>query len=123
MLVGFGFVALLAGAIASPIDLQHSWFPVREQRAIQGIPQQFAKNITVYHVNPASAGQVPIDMDTGDSAGDLFFYLTEFLLPEECSTSDPHGRAQFDCDNPERVDPNLVVRYTYASSAFGISSD
>merc|ERR1719321_1296303 len=73
------------------------------------IAPDFAKNLTVYHLNPASAGAVPINMDTGDARGDLFFYLGQFLLPMECANASKEGRAHFDCDNPERVDPNLVV--------------
>jgi len=59
--------------------------------------------------NPASAGASPVNMDTGDARGDLYFYLGQFLLPLECKDASPEGRAHFDCDNPERVDPNLVV--------------
>merc|ERR1719247_2332497 len=68
-----------------------------------------AINMTVYHLNPYSAGAVPINMDTGDALGDLYFYLGQFLLPLECANATKEGRAHFDCDNPERVDPNLVV--------------
>ena len=31
------------------------------------------RNITIYHVNPATYGSAPINMDTGDSRGDMFF--------------------------------------------------
>lgn len=48
-------------------------------------------------------------MDTGDARGDLYFYLGQFLLPLECKNVSKQSRAHFDCDNPERVDPNLVV--------------
>lgn len=48
-------------------------------------------------------------MDTGDVAGDLYFYLGQFLLPMECANASGASRAHFDCDNPERVDPNRVV--------------
>jgi hypothetical protein len=68
-----------------------------------------ALNLTAYHLNPASVGAVPINMDTGDAIGDLYFYLQQFLLPVECASGSNVGRAKFDCDNPERVDPNLVV--------------
>lgn len=73
------------------------------------IPPANAQNITVYHLNPKSAGALPVNMDTGDARGDLYFYLGEFLLPLECANATAHTRAQFDCDNPERVDKNLVV--------------
>merc|ERR1712013_428773 len=69
----------------------------------------YGQNLTVYHLNPASAGALPVNMDTGDAPGDLYFYLGEFLLPLECQNVSKESRAHFDCDNPERVDPNLVV--------------
>jgi len=68
-----------------------------------------AQSLTAYHLNPAKVGAVPINMDTGDALGDLYFYLGQFLLPLECANASREGRAHFDCDNPERVDPNLVV--------------
>ena len=35
------------------------------------IPQQYARNITVFHVNPAIYGVAPINMDTADALGDM----------------------------------------------------
>ena len=35
------------------------------------IPQQHARNITVFHVNPAIYGVAPINMDTADALGDM----------------------------------------------------
>jgi len=69
------------------------------------------QNMKVYHLNPLSAGVVPVNMDTGDAQGDLYFYLGQFLLPLECaniSNSSGHS-AGFDCNNPERRDSSLVV--------------
>jgi len=70
-----------------------------------------SQDLTVYHLNPRSAGAKPVNMDTGDALGDLYFYLGEFLLPLECnsSTSTKESRAHFDCDNPERFGSDLVV--------------
>lgn len=73
------------------------------------IDPQHSANLTVYHLNPKSAGAIPVNMDTGDTRGDLYFYLGEFLLPLECANVSKASRSKFDCDNPERVDPNLVV--------------
>eukprot|EP00939_MAST-03C_sp_MAST-3C-sp1_P005557 g5557.t1 len=44
-------------------------------------------------------------MDTGDTQGDLYFYIDQFYLPEECKDY-PES---FDCDNPEREDNDLVL--------------
>lgn len=76
---------------------------------IAQIAPEHAENVTVYHLNPASAGAMPVNMDTGDALGDLFFYLGQFLLPLECKNASKDMREHFDCDNPERVDENLVV--------------
>ena len=92
------FVLGVVVSIASPLRVPAST-----------IPPANAQNITVYHLNPKSAGALPVNMDTGDARGDLYFYLGEFLLPLECANATAHTRAQFDCDNPERVDKNLVV--------------
>lgn len=60
-------------------------------------------------MNPVSAGAYPVNMDTGDALGDLYFYLGQFLLPLECQNVSAESRAHFDCDNPERVSKDLVV--------------
>jgi len=74
------------------------------------IDPEYVKNITVYHLNPKSAGEIPIDMDTGDVRGDLYFYLDEFLLPLECSDPDASRSADFDCNNPERSGDLVVTQ-------------
>ena len=35
------------------------------------IPIEFAKNITVYHVNPVQYGVAPVNMNTADLLGDM----------------------------------------------------
>jgi len=74
-----------------------------------GLPSDHTVNRTVYHLNPYSVGQYPLNMDTGDALGDLYFYLGQFLLPLECKNVSSESRAHFDCDNPERVSKDLVV--------------
>ena len=62
-----------------------------------------ATNITVYHINPLQFGAVPINMDTGDAAGDLFFDLFETLIyPIACpnGTATPPTMGNV-CVNPE----------------------
>eukprot|EP00656_Telonema_subtile_P047227 TRINITY_DN5410_c0_g1_i1.p1 TRINITY_DN5410_c0_g1~~TRINITY_DN5410_c0_g1_i1.p1 ORF type:complete len:364 (+),score=62.10 TRINITY_DN5410_c0_g1_i1:142-1233(+) len=74
------------------------------------IPPQYSTNRTVYHLNPASAGNLPINMDTGDALGDLYFYLGQFLLPLECANVSALSRAHFDCDNSERHGDLVVTQ-------------
>jgi len=74
-----------------------------------GIDPRYESPLTVYHLNPASAGAIPRNMDTGDALGDLYFYLGEFLLPIECLNVSAAKVSGFDCENPERVAKDLVV--------------
>ena len=67
-----------------------------------------AVNITVYHVNPHKYGAIPVNMDTGDATGDLFFDLFEVMMsPLECAsgTKTP-GHS---CSNPEATGKDLMV--------------
>lgn len=73
------------------------------------IDPEFAVNLTVYHVNPAGAGVLPMNMDTADPSGGLYFWLTQFLLPLECSANPIDWKSSFDCQNPEQVSTDLVV--------------
>jgi len=58
-----------------------------------------ARNITVYHVNPSAAGAIPVNMDTGDALGDLFFDLFEVIIyPLACPSGQASGGR---CQNPE----------------------
>lgn len=59
------------------------------------------QDLTVFHVNPISFPSAPINMNTGDVLGDMYFDLRSVSLPLECahpSTKEPH-----DCDNVEVV--------------------
>jgi len=73
--------------------------------SVASIDPRYAGNITVYHVNPASYGAAPINMDTADMAGDAFFDLRSVALPLECAES-PHSS---DCTNPEVTSDDLVI--------------
>jgi hypothetical protein len=84
--------------------------------AVAAIDPAFAKNLTVYHINELSFGAVPLNMDVGDAAGDLFFdmFLVEgypIECPEGPSTPPPPGGHHHgdDCSNPETYGASLVV--------------
>jgi hypothetical protein len=68
-------------------------------------------NITVYHVNEGSYGAAPIDMNTADLQGDMFFDLRSKPLAMECSAPHPSGH---DCTNqevnPPADDPLVVTK-------------
>jgi hypothetical protein len=70
---------------------------------------RYARNLTIYHVNPHHMGAVPKNMDTGDLAGDLFFDLFDtFILPLACNASGG-ARIPNACSNAEVVSDDLVV--------------
>ena len=72
------------------------------------IPPQYAQQIEVFHVNPSHYSPIPVNMDTGDLLGDMFFDVRSMALPLECANkSDPH--AAHDCDNEEVVATDLAV--------------
>ena len=62
-------------------------------------------NITVYHVNPYHMGSWPINMNTANVEGDIFFDLRSAMEPMECR-QDPQSR---DCTNPEVTANDLVI--------------
>jgi len=72
------------------------------------VDPEYAQDITVYHVHPANTSSIPVNMDTGDVYGDLFFFLDEFLLPLQCA--DPsYYFDKFECQNPEHRSSNLAA--------------
>jgi len=84
------------------------------------VDPKYALDLTVYHVHPANVSSVPVDMDTGDLYGDLFFFLDEFLLPLQCA--DPsYFFDKFECQNPEHRKGDLVATQVHlqVDSRFG----
>ena len=66
-----------------------------------------AVNITVYHINQPTFGAAPVNMDTGDAKGDLYFDIRSVDLPLECAH--PTAHSAHDCQNAEVVSPHLVI--------------
>lgn len=50
------------------------------------------KTLTVYHVNPLHEGVIPVDMDSADLRGDMFFDLRSKTAPIECSSRFINGK-------------------------------
>ena len=87
-----------------------------------GLNPAHSENITVYHVNSASYGAAPINMNTASQAGDAFFDMRSVVLPYECASNSSHKGS--DCTNPEVTATDLVitkivltVEKTYATAA------
>jgi hypothetical protein len=53
----------------------------------------------VYHINPATFGDIPANENTGDLHGDEYFLLRSVMTPMECREG---GRGN-DCNNAEVV--------------------
>ena len=69
-----------------------------------------SQDVLMYHVNPKKYGPVPINMDTADEAGDLFFEMMEVLsVPLACSDPTRDPRSGFECNNPEATSTDDVV--------------
>lgn len=77
------------------------------------IDPRYATNITVFHVNEHKYGAIPLNMDTGDAVGDMFFDMIEVIgVPLFCpngSNTSHEGPSPNPCVNPEAVGENLVV--------------
>jgi len=81
--------------------------------AAQSLDPANLKNITIYHVNEAKFGPIPINMDTGDAIGDLFFDMLEVISqPLRCDGPNrplPNPDGPDFCKNQEAAGPNLRV--------------
>ena len=49
----------------------------------RGIDPRYRKNITVYHINPSSFGDVPLNENTGDLHGDMCASFSRRLFAHE----------------------------------------
>ena len=77
--------------------------------APSGIPPEHLAELDVYHVNPPSFSDTPLDMNTGDDAGDMFFNLQSTFAPILCRNRSSPLAASLTCKNAETNAPDLVV--------------
>jgi fumarate reductase subunit C len=73
----------------SPVSLRASLVAAVVAVATAQIPREFAKNVTVYHVNPVVYGVAPVNMNTADLFGDMYFDLRTKALPIEVRDAPP----------------------------------
>jgi hypothetical protein len=66
-----------------------------------------AKELTVFHVNQATFGEAPVNMNTGNANGDSYFDVRSVDLPIECAHITPQNA--HDCQNAELVSNDLVI--------------
>lgn len=80
------------------------------QRSL-AIDPNYAKNITIYHVNEHKFGAIPVNMDTGDAVGDMFFDMLEVIAyPLVCENgTKPSKFGPNPCENPEAGGKDLMV--------------
>jgi hypothetical protein len=70
------------------------------------INPQYAKNITVYHVNRKNYSGTPVNMNTADLRGDMYFDMRTKGLALECGIWYNHSFwSHLDCDNDEVATP------------------
>lgn len=75
-----------------------------------GINPAFRSNLTVYHVNPAHYAPAPVDMNTADLRGDIYFDLRTRSLPLECGPwRNQSFWSRLDCSNPEVDSSDLAI--------------
>lgn len=77
------------------------FFPI-----VFALDPRFTETITVFHVDSASNGVVPANMDTADLNGEIFFDLRSIVLPYECAS--PYARTM-DCENTELTSTDDVI--------------
>jgi len=79
--------------------------------SLPALDPRFATNITVFHVNEHSFGAIPVNMDTADATGDLFFDMAEVIsYPLNCANGTKHhGGGPNPCTNPEAAGKDLMV--------------
>lgn len=77
--------------------------------ALQTPPDPAWTTIEVFHINPASYGAAPIDMNTGDVLGDMYFDLRSKALSIECADAKNYQRNAHTCANAEVASPDLVI--------------
>mmetsp|Transcript_33727 Transcript_33727/g.108979 ORF Transcript_33727/g.108979 Transcript_33727/m.108979 type:complete len:350 (-) Transcript_33727:348-1397(-) len=73
--------------------------------AVAGSSEQY----TVYHANERSQGAIPLNMDTADLRGEMFFDLSSKARPLECRNANASSWLAMECQNPEEVAPDLVI--------------
>ena len=77
--------------------------------AVLAVSPPDPERITVYHVNEHKAGAIPVNMDTGDAAGDLMFDLMMVLMVPLACNAQNGSHSSWICSNPEAVGQSLVV--------------
>eukprot|EP00930_Biecheleria_cincta_P041208 TRINITY_DN28216_c0_g1_i1.p1 TRINITY_DN28216_c0_g1~~TRINITY_DN28216_c0_g1_i1.p1 ORF type:complete len:318 (+),score=26.51 TRINITY_DN28216_c0_g1_i1:34-987(+) len=66
-----------------------------------------AVNLTLFHVNPLKYSPEPVNMNTGDALGDMYFDLRSVGIPLECAH--PSASTAHDCSNAEVTGSDLVI--------------
>mmetsp|Transcript_63364 Transcript_63364/g.147609 ORF Transcript_63364/g.147609 Transcript_63364/m.147609 type:complete len:321 (+) Transcript_63364:58-1020(+) len=71
--------------------------------------------LEVYHVNPYHLGPYPINMNSGDATGDLFFDLKMVLMTPIMCTDPNSPFLRLSCKNQEVHAPDVVVNKLHIS--------
>ncbi len=75
----------------------------------------------MYHVNEHKFGPIPLNMDTGDALGDMFFDMFEVIIqPLICQSGSNHAFGPNPCTNQEAAGKDLRVNIK-ANTGGGLS--
>jgi hypothetical protein len=72
--------------------------------------------INVFHINPASYGAAPVDMNTGDALGDMYFDLRTKAISIECAPPIPPGNVHTCANGEVSIGLGRIVALYYRSS-------
>ena len=78
-------------------DTIHTWYSKMASLLFSIIAGIADTDLTVYHVNPLHEGVIPVNMDTADLRGDIFFDLSSKTIPIECAS--PIAKYSSACSN------------------------
>jgi len=99
---------VILGALLGVLGAAGMATPVKQVFPLDAAGMSTPKTVTVYHVNPLRSGVIPLDMNTADLHGEIFFDLRSAINPIECAPNETRG-FRADCENPE-VGLGLVAR-------------
>lgn len=71
------------------------------------VDPSYAQNLTLYHLNEANYSGID-NMNTADAAGDAFFDINSYMIPQLCRNKSQHTYPG-ECTNPEYLGADLVI--------------
>jgi hypothetical protein len=96
-----GYHSFAVVALGCLLLFAFGWWPPLGKETLSRCSSSF---LTVYHIHRPGLPSAPVDQNTADTLGEIFFFTLSTLLPYGCKNySSPF------CQNPEIIAPDLVV--------------